>query len=175
MQKAVNKRDIEKEAASRRIAVEVYNTLFVAERELEYQPRRGTVMFQLWQHKRLSLRHQRAWHHFALDLRGASGRSGPVCSGYSEASDKPSGSGKIPTAFVNAEYRRIERLIAMLCTAERLLLKDLIIEEIQAPGHLKLELLGFAGNGFKDDAMARASGATRITCLLDRIAAHYSL
>lgn len=175
MSKAVNKRDIEQELAIHRVAVGIYADIFRAEREEEYAPRKGTVLFALWQGKRLSLRHQRAWRHFTVDLFQAHGKSGPITSSYGEFADKPTGGGQIPTAYVNAQYKRLERLISMLTGEERVLLKDLIVEEVQSPGHLRLELIGFSRNGYRDDAQARAAGAATVTCLLNRIASFYSM
>jgi hypothetical protein len=157
------------------VALGISADIFRPEREEAFAPRKGTVLHGLWQGKRLTLRHQRAWKHFTIDLYEAHGKSGPVTSSYGEYADKPISDFKLPSAYVNAQYKRLERLIAALTGEERILLKDLIVEEVQRPGHLKLELIGFARNGYRDEAQARAAGAATITCLLNRIATHYSL
>jgi hypothetical protein len=175
MTKSVNKRDVEQELALHRVAIGIYAQIFVPVRSEEFQPRKGTLMHDLWQGKRLTLRHQRAWQHFTVDLYNASGKSGPVVSSYGDGGSAPKTDFKLPTARVNAEYRRLERLGSTLIREESILLRDLISDEVQCPGFIKLEVLGFATNGYKDDAQARAAGAARVTCLLEKIASFYSI
>lgn len=175
--KPVTKKDVAQELAIHSVAVGIYQKLFSPEKDDRYKPRQGTIIYTMWVHKKLTLKHQQAWCHFVEDLNSAEGRSGPIVSSYRESSGGSGGSNvlRIPTATTNASYRRLERLFEQLTREEKILLRDLIFEEVQAKGQLKQELIGFVCNGFKSEDQARASGATRITCLLERLGAFYGV
>lgn len=176
MTKHLPKADLDRQEAIGRVAMSLYQSGFVFAKKEQYAPRRGTLMFHLWQGKKLTLRHQRAWFHFTCDLYEAHGRSGPVSGGYGEATSGRNPSDfRVPVAHTNAQYRRLDKLVQSLGTQERILLKDLIYDELQRQGALELDMIGFHLNGFKDESMARAAGVATVTCLLSRIADHYSV
>lgn len=159
-----------------RAAVGIYETGFVFARQEQFQPRKGTLIYALWQGKKLTLRHQRAWRHFTEDLHNAHGKSGPITSGYSEGgSNRNPGEFKVPTAYVNTEYKRLERLVAKLNKDELTLLRDLIGDELQQKGLLTAELIGFHRNGYRSEDQARAAGVANVCCLLTALANYYDL
>lgn len=166
--------DLQKEI--QRVAAQIYATGFVAAKIDHFRPRQGTLMFHLWQQRKLTERQQRAWWCFVCDLREASGKSGPIVSSYDEATGSRTPSEfKVPKAFVNHQYRRLEKLVEFLVGPERILLKDLIADEIRANGALELDLIGFHKNGYKNSDQARSAGVATISCLLDRLVAYYHL
>ncbi len=166
----------ETQEAINRVAIGIYACGFIPARQDQYRPREGTLIRQLWQSKKLTLRAQRGWAHFTADLYAAAGRSGPVCGGYGESSGARNGSDfKVPLAGVNTEYRRLEKLIRSLDRQEAVLLKDLIADELRRNGELKLDLIGFHINGYSGQDQANAAGVANITALLSRIAGFYNL
>lgn len=175
MTKAAARQDVEQ--AISRVAVSIYETGFVAARRDDFKPRAGTLMAQLWQHKRLSERQQRAWFAFTSDLYGAAGKSGPIVSGYGDGTRSTNPSEfKAPVAHVNAQYRRLERLVATFTAREeRALLGDLIQDELQRRGDLHLERIGLHISGYANADQARSSGTTAIHMVLARIASFYSV
>jgi len=173
--KPLPKQDLAQVEAIQRVAIGLYETGFVFARKEAYQPRKGTLVFQLWQGKKLSLRHQRGWWHFTTDLYEACGKSGPVVSGYGDVRSTNPQDFKVPKAYVNAQYRRLERLMASLDDNEKILLRDLIYDELQQQKVLTVELIGFHLNGYKNCDQARAAGIATITYLLSRIAGFYSV
>lgn len=162
--------------AINRVAVGIYEKGFVFARQEQYQPRRGTLLHSLWQGKKLTLRLQRAWHHFTDDLYRASGKSGPVAGGYGDSSGGGNPSEfKTPKAYTNAEYRRLDKLVTQLDPEERILLRDLISDELQRKSVLDLEMIGLHRNGYRSADQARAAGVANVCCLLARIATYYNI
>lgn len=160
-----------------RAAIAIYTEMFTAQRQEQYKPREGTLMRHLWDSKRLTLQHQRAWRHFTNDLHGAHGRSGPVTSGYGESTSSRSTSEfRAPRSYVNAEYRRVEKLYAQMSAgAERALMADLMHDEVRPNGTLVAENIGFHVTGYRNEDQARAAGVATIIALLGRIADFYSI
>lgn len=167
MTSALSKSDLD------RVAIGIFEQLFRPAKEFQYQPRKNTLLHELWNTKRLSLRHQRGWRHFTTDLYNAVGRSGPVCGSYGESVNASPDSFKVPTARVNHEYRRVERLTATLTKDEKVLLMDLISDDLQSQGILSLEGIGFATTGYRSEDQARAAGVATVIYLLQRIASFY--
>jgi hypothetical protein len=169
-------RDLQRQDDITRAAIGIFEQIFAPARQHEFAPRKGTLMHKLWQCNRLTLRQQRAWHHFTLDLYSAVGKSGPVVSAYSEAVSKSdAGEFRAPTAKVNAQYTRMERLVKTLIRQERILLMDLIADDLQNTGALSAGDIGFALCGYRDRAQASAAGTATIGCLLSKIGDFYSV
>ena len=157
-----------------RVVVGCYTIMFNGEKDPFYEPKPGTIMHRLWKGSKLSFLHQKTWKSFVVDLREAAGKSGKTGSSYGEYSDVSSDGYRVPVAFTNEAYERVTRLFNhFLGRYERHLLRDLIIDEIQKPGHFELELLGLARNGYKNSDQARAAGIANICCLLDRMHDYY--
>ncbi len=176
MTKPLPKRDLEAQEAINRVARSIYETGFVYARDDRHRPRRGTLMYQLWHGKKLSARHAEGWYHFTCDLHEARGKSGPVTSGYGDSvTSRTPSDFKEPLAFSNAQYRRLERLFSLLDPFERVILRDLMADELQVKGALNLEAMGFCFNAYKNADQARAAAVGKLTYLMDRLAAFYSL
>jgi hypothetical protein len=159
-----------------RVAIGIFqHEIFRPAKDYHLQPTKGTLLHKLWSSKRLSERHQRAWRLFTTDLRNAVGKSGRVVSSYGEAIQSSGDSFKVPTARVNAEYRRVERLSASLTRDEKVLLMDLITDELQQHGELRVEDIGLATTGYRDAEQARAAGVATVVYLLQRIASFYEV
>lgn len=173
MTSAVSKSD--QSDAINRVAIGIFEQLFKPAKEYEFQPRKGTLLHELWNTKRLSLRHQRGWFHFTQDLYRAEGKSGPVCGGYGEAVNSSGDGFKVPTAHVNAQYRRVQRFTSTLTRDEKTLLMDLISDDLQSQGVIRLEDIGFATTGYRSEDQARAAGVATVVYLLQRIASFYEI
>jgi hypothetical protein len=156
-----------------RVAIGIFEQLFRPAKEYDYQPRKNTLLHELWSSKRLTLKQQRAWHHFTQDLYRAAGKSGPVCGSYGEAVSSSGDGFKVPTARVNAEYKRIQRLTSTLTKDEQILLMDLVTDDLQNQGVIRLEDIGFAKTGYRSEDQARAAGVATVLYLLQRIASFY--
>lgn len=156
-----------------RVAIAVYELEFRGIKALDYKPRDGTLMHNVWKSEKLELRHQKAWAWFMRDVNEAAGESGKVTASYEQAV-QVSGN-KQWQAWTNREYDRVVRLCDEYLDRkkERPLLISLIMDEIQTPGVLQLERIGLCYNGYKDSAQARAAGIANICCLMDRIAFFY--
>ncbi len=156
-----------------RVAVAVYNVEFRGIRALNYRPREGTLMFDVWKSEKLELHQQKAWAKFVSDLLEAAGESGKVTGSYAQAVD--ASGNKTWQAWTNREYDRVVRLSDDYLDRrkERPLLMALILDEIQTQGVVQLERIGFHCNGYKDKAQARATGIANVCCLLDRISRFY--
>lgn len=158
-----------------RVAIAVYDLEFRGIKALDYKPREGTVMWNIWKSEKLELRQQKAWASFVKDLHEAAGESGKVTGSYEQAV-QVSGNRQW-RASTNREYDRVTKLCDEYLDRrkERPLLVSLIFDEIQSSGVLELERIGFHFNGFKDKAMARAAGIAHISCLMNRLAFYYGI
>jgi hypothetical protein len=173
MSKTLTKKQIET-AQLDRISVGIYKLMFCGEQERAFEPRPGTVMHKIWKMRKLNIRQQHTWARFVKDLRGAKGRSGKVCGSYAEFTNVSSSGDRLPVALTNDEYKKIEAIFTVhIGRRDALLLRDLVIDELQKPGHLQLELLGLAKNGYKNADQARAAGIATITSMIDRLADLY--
>lgn len=154
-----------------RASVAIYASLgaFRATKRHEYAPRENTTMRELWSRGRLNLRHQRAWRAFCDDLHAWAGKSGKVTGSYGESTGGSGNAERMPTAYVSPEYARLQRFGALLIREESSLLRDLMTEELGGQKILDTETLGHLGNGYGNEAQARASGVTRIVCLLEKM------
>jgi hypothetical protein len=158
-----------------RVAVAVYEIEFRGIKALEYRPREGTVMFNVWKSEKLELRQQRAWSRFVADLQEAAGESGKVTASYEQAV-QVSGN-KQWSAWTNREYDRVVRLCDEYLDRkkERPLLVALMMDEVQTQGVLHLERIGLHLNGYRDSAQARAAGIANVCALMNRIASFYEV
>lgn len=156
-----------------RVAVAVYQIEFRGIKALDYKPRDGTVMHNIWKSEKLELRQQRAWARFCEDLHEAAGESGKVTASYEQAV-QVSGN-KQWSAWTNREYDRVVRLCDQYLDRkkERPLLVALIMDEVQVQGVLHLERIGFHLNGYRDAAQARSAGIANVCALMNRIATFY--
>lgn len=172
MSRPISKQELTQ--AINRVAASIFDSHFVSAKQQAYQPRKGTVMFRLWQGKRLSLRHQQAWYLFTRDLYAAAGKSGPVVGGYSEGgSGRNPSEHKIPTAYANAELKRLDAIWDKLMDDDKSLLRDLVANELRNDNKLDVELIGWIKSGYKDEGQAYAAGAAHVTSLLERLAGMY--
>lgn len=170
--KAITRTDLQTVAMLQRVAIGVYDIQFRGEADDFYKPQEGTLLHRVWKMHKLTFRQQRAWKKFVEDLRAAAGESGKVTSSY-ESAVQVSGN-KVTLASTSPEYDRVHGLYHhYLDKDERILLRDLVTDEIQSPGILRLELIGFARNGYRDDAQARAAGVANVCALISRIAGYY--
>lgn len=158
-----------------RVAIAVYAIEFRGIKALDFKPRDGTVMHDLWKAGKLELRHQRAWAKFVDDVRGMEGESGKVTGSYAQAVQS-SGYKEVRSA-TNGAYDRVTRLADDFLDRqkERPLLVSLMFDEVQSQGILQLTRIGFQLNGYRDPAQARAAGIANVTCLMSRIAQFYCL
>lgn len=155
-----------------RVAIAVYELQFRGIKALDYKPRDGTVMHNVWKSEKLELRQQRAWAAFVNDLREAVGESGKVTGSYEQAV-QVSGN-KSWSAWTNREYDRVTRLCdEFLDRRERKLIVSLIYDETQNTGVLQIERIGLHRNGYRDAAQARSAGIANICYLMDRVATFY--
>ncbi len=155
-----------------RVAIAVYDLQFRGIKALDYKPREGTVMHNVWKSGKLELRQQRAWAAFVSDLREALGESGKVTGSYEQAV-QVSGN-KQWQAWTNREYDRVTRLCdEFLDRRERKLIVSLIYDETQNTGVLQIERIGLHRNGYRDMAQARSAGIANICYLMDRVATFY--
>ena len=157
-----------------RVAIAVYEIEFRGIKALDYKPREGTVMHNVWKSEKLELRQQKAWARFVRDLHEAAGESGKVTASYEQAV-QTSGN-KQWSAWTNREYDRVVKLCdEFLDRRERKLIVSLIYDEMQNTGVLQLERIGLHRNGYKDSAQARSAGIANLCYLMDRIATYYGL
>jgi hypothetical protein len=159
------------------VASGISQIVFKGQVNEDFRPREGTQVHRVWKMTKLDERQQIAWQQFCDDVNLAHGKSGSVCSAYGEATDRGDGSDfRIPTAFSNTYYRRIERLLTQfLDRKERALLYELLQDTLKANSSLSLEAIGLLRSGYSDKVSARAAGVTHIQCLLDRLAAYYGV
>jgi hypothetical protein len=170
--KAVTRSDLQTAAMLQRVAIGVYEVAFRGEADDHYKPQEGTLLHRIWKMHKLTFRQQRTWKKFVEDLRAAAGESGKLVASY-ESAVQVSGN-KIAMSSTTPEYDRVHNLYHnYLDRDERILLRDLVTDEIQSPGIIRLELIGFARNGYRDDAQARAAGVANVCNLLSRIAGFY--
>jgi hypothetical protein len=159
------------------VATGIYQIAFRGVALVDFQPKQGTQVHRVWKMQKLDDRQQIAWQQFIDDVMLAHGKSGNVTSGYGEFSDKGNGNEfKVPTAYTNTYYRRLERLLkGFLSRRERALILELLQDHLQANSSLQIETIGLVRSGYGDKASARSSGVTHIQNLLDRVADFYGV
>ncbi len=176
MSKPLTKTELERTADIARAAAGIYEMAFQHAKVDYLAPRKGTLMHHLWMSKKLTLQQQRAWAHFTTDLWEANGHSGPIVGSYGESTGSRNGGDfKVPRAFVNHQYRRVEKLFMDLTKPEQVLLRDLMADEVRVNSVLELEQIGFYRSGYRNADQARSNGVAHIHCLLARIAAFYGV
>ena len=150
---------------------------FRGEAHPDFEPRSGSQVHRAWRMMKLEMRHQIAWQNFVDDAKISAGRSGSVTSSYGEGIDRGDGSDfRVPKAYTNAAYRRLERLRDFMGRRERQLLYALLQDSLTSTSGLQLELIGCVQSGYNGDKVsARASGVTRVQSMLERLADFYQI
>ena len=158
------------------LAISLLKVVHRGEKETAFEPRKGTQLHRVWLAGKLDIRQQRAWSAFRRDCDAAEGKSGAVCSSYGEYHDKGQGDEfKVPTAYTNEAYRRVEYiLMRYLDRQDRALLADLVQDDMSANKSLTLEIIGVIRSGYKNEKDARIAGIVNIQNLLSRLASYYS-
>lgn len=144
----------------------------------DFEPKVNTQVHRTWKMAKLDERQQIAWQSFCDDVRLAYGKSGSVCGSYGDQIDNGSGDGmKIPKAFTNTYYRRIEKLLTeFLDRHERALLYALLQDDLRGDASFDLETIGIVRSGYsKDKVSARAAGVVHVQTLLSRLARYYGV
>jgi hypothetical protein len=159
------------------LAIGIYQIQFRGEAHEDFEPKNGTQVHRVWRMKKLEIRQQIAWQIFLDDVNLAHGKSGGVSSSYGEYHDKGNGDEfKVPTAYANVYYRRVEQLLMQhLSRSERALVADLLQDTLKADSSLQIETIGLVRSGYQEKVSARASGVTRVQMLLDRMADFYGV
>lgn len=141
-----------------------------------FEPKPDTQVHRVWKMKRLDDRQQIAWTYLLDDLALAKGKSGKSGSDYGERIHSGgSGDFKVPVAYTNAQYKRLEALRVFLERRERSLLHQLLEDHYKATGSLRLEEIGIIRSGYKDAEASRVAGVVHIQLLLSRIATFYGV
>lgn len=158
------------------LAMSLLKVVHRGEKETAFEPRKGTQLHRVWASNKLDMRQQRAWRQFRRDCDAAEGKSGGVCGSYGEFIDKgDDGDFRVPTAFVNAAYKRVEHiLMSYLDRHDRALLADLVQDDMNSSKKLTLEIIGVIRSGYKNENDARIAGIVNIQTLLSRLASYYS-
>ena len=158
------------------LAVGIYQVVFRGEANQDFKPKNGTQMHRVWKMQKLDERQQITWQLFLDDVRLARGKSGRVCSSYEGYHDNGKGDEfKVPTAYTNVHYDRLEELAKYLSRAERELLADLLQDTLKSNSSLQLEAIGLIRSGYQDKVSARAAGVVHVQNLLDRLARYYGV
>jgi hypothetical protein len=143
----------------------------------DFKPRSGTQTERVWRMNKLDDRQQIAWRYFCDDMVMAKGKSGGVCGGYGEYTDKGNDSEfKRPVAYANQALLRLEHLLMdYLDRRERALLSDLAQDYLRGNSSLTLEAIGLIRSGYKDKVSARAAGVVHVQLLMSRLATYYRI
>ena len=142
----------------------------------DWEPRAGTQMHRIWKMNKLDERQQIAWRTLLDDFDTAQGCSGKVTGSYGDYTDKgSSGELKIPTAYVNAQYKRLEALQCFLDRSERALLSELVQDTYHGKSSLQLEQIGVIRSGYGEKDAARVAGVVHVQTLLTRVASFYGI
>lgn len=158
------------------LAIGIYQIQFRGEANDDFRPKNGTQVHRVWKMQKLDERQQIAWQLFLDDVLLAHGKSGAVCSSYGDYHDNGSGDIKVPTAYTNKYYDRLEHLLTRyLLRSERALLVDLLQDTLKSNSSLQLESIGLIRSGYQDKVSARAAGVVHVQNLLDRLASYYSI
>lgn len=156
------------------VALKIFGIVHKGEKDYDFEPRRGTEMHRAWNAGQFNKRQQIGWWLFRKDCDDACGKSGGVTSGYGEFTDGGSNPEKMPTAYSNAAYDRVEHILYQyLDRHERALLADLVQHDMKLNSKLTLEFIGLAKSGFKGKRDAYVSGVTNIQALLSRLSTYY--
>lgn len=156
------------------VALKIFDVVHKGVKDHDFEPRRGTEMHRAWSAGQFNKRQQIGWWLFRKDCDAALGKSGGVVSGYGEFTDGGSSPEKMPTAYSNASYRRVEHILyEYLDRHERALLADLVQHDMKMNSKLTLEFIGLAKSGFKGKRDAYVAGVTNIQALLSRISTYY--
>lgn len=158
------------------LAMSLFQVVHRGEKETAFEPRKGTQLWRVWDNNKLDIRQQRAWRQFRRDCDAAEGKSGGVCGSYGEFIDTgDDGDFRVPIAFVNAAYKRVEHiLMSYLDRHDRALLADLVQDDMNSSKKLTLEIIGVIRSGYKNENDARIAGIVNIQTLLSRLASYYS-
>lgn len=158
------------------LAMSLLRVVHRGERETAFEPRKGTQLHRVWAANKLNIRQQMAWREFRRDCAAAEGKSGGVCGAYGEYVEKGNDADfKVPTAYVNAAYKRVEHILMdYLDRHDRALLADLVQDDMNSSKKLTLEIIGVIRSGYKNENDARIAGIVNIQTLLSRLASYYS-
>ncbi len=152
-------------------AIGIYQIVFRGEADRTWEPRKGTQIHRVWKMQKLDVRQQRAWKRFRDEVDAARGKSGGVTSPYGEQIGDGDPSERMPTAYTNEQYRRVEYIFKRyLGRRERALLGDLLQDDLKSGTELQLEFIGLIRSGYANADDARTSGVTHVQNLLDRLA-----
>lgn len=155
------------------ISMQIYQVVFKGDKEKAFEPKKKTLLHQVWSIGKLTIRQQQGWHMLTKDIGNAYGNSGSVSSGYGEFHDGGERT-YLPSAYVNDAQGRLEDLERrFLSRREKALLRDILRNTAQEGYELKLEHIGLVRSGYAGDDSARASGVTHVQTLLDRLADFY--
>ncbi len=159
-----------------RVALRIHEVWFKPAKDPHFQPRKDTVLYDLWKGGRLTLRHQKAWFLIITDHDKALGKSGPVTSNYGESSNGRNPSEfRVPTAYENASLRRVNNLYNRLIPEQRRVLDLLLDDDWSHGGTISAEIIGALKVGYGNKDQARAAGVATVACLLDAIAGFYEV
>jgi len=157
------------------LSVKIYQLRFNGERDDFYEPNKGTEIHRIWKMEKLEHRQQKAWKKFREDVDNALGKSGGVTAPYGDERGETGEREKLPIAYTNAAYDRIDQLFnQFLAWRERWFLYDLLQNDLRNGTDLKLEFIGMMRSGYTEEEKARASGVTHVQTLLDRLADFYN-
>ncbi len=156
------------------VALKIFGIVHKGVKDVAFEPRRGTEMHRAWSAGQFNKRQQIGWWLFRKDCDAAIGNSGGTTSGYGDFTDGGSSPERIPTAFQNASYDRVEHILyEYLDRHERTLLADLVQHDMKLNSKLTLEFIGLAKSGFKGKRDAYVAGVTNIQALLSRLSTYY--
>lgn len=142
----------------------------------DWEPKAETQIHRAWKSQKLDERQQIAWRTFLDDIMTAEGISGKVGGSYGEYTDRGNdNSFKVPKAYINAQFKRLERLWSFLDRSERALLAELLQDTFQGKSSLKLETIGIVRSGYIDKESSRIAGVVHVQTLLSRLATFYSV
>ncbi|HEY6861692.1 MAG TPA: hypothetical protein VI358_18145 [Pseudolabrys sp.] len=141
-----------------------------------HAPEAKTQVHRVWAMNKLDERQQIAWQTFMDDVKLARGKSGKVTSSYGDyVNNSSEGEFRIPTAYADSYYRRVERLFLSLGRRQRWLLMSLLQDALKARSSVTLETIGITRSGYKDKEHSRTAGVVQVQTLLDLVADYYGV
>ena len=168
-------RELEVQKRIDMLSVRIYQLQFRGEQDSFFEPKKKTEIYRVWQMGKLEHRHQRAWKKFREDVDQAFGKSGGVTAPYGDERGDGNDREKMPTAYTNDAYRRLEYIFdKFLSWRERWFLYDLLQNDLRNGTDLKLEFIGLMRSGYTEEEKARAAGVVHVQNLLDRLADAYN-
>ena len=156
-------------------AIQIFQIVFRGEQETAFEPKKGTQLYRVWHMMKLDMRQQLAWHRFRQDCDKAAGKSGPVTASYGDYVDGDGDHLRVPTAYTNAAYKRVEAVFRTMGRRDRALLWDLLQDDLRAGSPLRLEYIGFIRAGYSEEEKARTAGVVLVQNVLDRLADLYGI